>query len=249
MCVWTKPGITAQPSASITVSAVRPLPPIAAMRSPSMSRSPRTMVFAESIVTSVPFLMRIDDIEDSLRHKKAQEAQMISICAFCAFLWLFRLLRCGLRSLGLFTNRQPQLHLYVPLDLTQDLRVFSQRRLCIFPALAQSFAFVRKPRATLFHRALHHREIQQVTFARNAFAIHDVKFTFAERRRDFVLRHLHFRAIANHAIAVFDRADAPDIESQRRVKLERTPASRRFRIAEHDANLFADLVDEDEARV
>jgi hypothetical protein len=31
------------------------------------------MVFAVSIVTRVPFLMRIVDIEDSLRHKKGHK--------------------------------------------------------------------------------------------------------------------------------------------------------------------------------
>src|SRR5215213_1533981 len=151
--------------------------------------------------------------------------------------------------LGLFTNRQPQLDLHVSLDLSQDLRVLPQRYFSIFPALAQSFAFVREPGATLFHGPLDHREVEQIAFARNAFAIHDVEFTLAERRRDFVLRHLHFGTIAGHAIAVFDRADAPDIESQRRVKLERAPAAGCFRTTEHDANLFADLVDEDEAGI
>src|SRR5437763_11995701 len=75
MCVCTKPGMTAQPAASITVSAVCPLPPISAMRVPVMRRSARTMELCWSIVTSVPFLMRIEDMQDSLRHKKAQEIQ------------------------------------------------------------------------------------------------------------------------------------------------------------------------------
>src|ERR1051325_10709857 len=62
MCVCTNPGITAQPDASITVSAVATEAPTSAMRSSRMRRSPRTIVFAGSIVTSVPFLMRIDAI-------------------------------------------------------------------------------------------------------------------------------------------------------------------------------------------
>ena len=47
----------------------------------------------------------------------------------------------------------------------------------IFPALTKSFAFVRKPGATLFHRSLNHCEIEQITFTRNAFAIHDVELS------------------------------------------------------------------------
>src|SRR5215212_4290285 len=132
-------------------------------------------------------------------------------------------------------NGQPELHLHVSLDLSQDLRVLFQHRLSVFPALTQAFALIRKPGATLFHGTLRHRKIEQIAFARNAFAIHDVELTLAERRRHFVLRDLNFGAIADYAIAVFDRADATNIESQRSVKLERAPAGGRFRTAEHHA--------------
>src|SRR5438046_8903305 len=77
----------------------------------------------------------------------------------------------------------------------------------VLATLAQTFAFVRKPRATLFDHAIVGGEIQQVALARNAFAVHDVELGLAERRCDFVLRHFHFSAIADDAIAVFDRAD------------------------------------------
>ena len=40
----------------------------------------------------------------------------------------------------------------------------------------------------------------------------------------------------------------PDIDAHRRVELERAAAGRRFRVAEHDADFFAELIDEDEAR-
>src|SRR5437763_1341366 len=63
MCVWTKPGSAAQPFASI-VSSVSALiaPPISAMRPSRINTSPRTMEPRLSIVTIVPFRMRIDSV-------------------------------------------------------------------------------------------------------------------------------------------------------------------------------------------
>ena len=43
--------------------------------------------------------------------------------------------------------------------------------------------------------------------------------------------------------------DAADVDAHRRVELQRAAAGRRFRIAEHHADLLAQLVDEDEARL
>src|SRR5688572_26261801 len=100
-----------------------------------------------------------------------------------------------------------------------------------------------------FNHSLRGGEIEQVTLARNAFAVHDVELTLAKRRRNFVLRDLNFRAISDDTIAVLDGADAANVESQRRVKLEGAATGSRFGIAEHDPYLLADLVDEDKAGV
>src|SRR5208282_5959710 len=40
----------------------------------------------------------------------------------------------------------------------------------------------------------------------------------------------------------------PDLETERSVELQRLAARRRFRVAEHDANLLTHLIDEDENR-
>src|SRR4030095_1303501 len=42
------------------------------------------------------------------------------------------------------------------------------------------------------------------------------------------------------------RADAADVEAHRAVELERIATSGGFRVAEHDPDLHADLVDEDD---
>ena len=49
---------------------------------------------------------------------------------------------------------------------------------------------------------------------------------------------------ADHFLAVLDRADAADVHAHRGVELQRIAARGRFRIAEHHADLHADLVDE-----
>src|ERR1044071_5488819 len=223
--------MTAQPSASITVSAVCPVPPTSTMRWSRMSRSPRTMESRLSIVTSVPFLIRTEDISTVYATKRATEGTKCTkstkkkdpFCALCAFCGFCGLLCGGLyvRGFGFLTNRKTELHLHVAINLSQCFRILTQGHFCIFTALTQPFAFVREPGATLLHRSLSHSEIEQITFTRNALAIHDVEFTLAERRRNFVLCHLYFGAIANHSIAVLNRADATDIESKRRVNTER----------------------------
>ena len=47
-------------------------------------------------------------------------------------------------------------------------------------------------------------------------------------------------------LAVLDGADAADVEAHRGVELERVAAGRGLGVAEHDADLHADLVDEDD---
>ena len=71
----------------------------------------------------------------------------------------------------------------------------------------------------------------------------------AKRRRDLVLDDLDARLVADDFLAALDRADAADVEPHRGIELERVAAGRRLRVAEHDADLHADLVDEDHQRV
>src|SRR2546423_3787710 len=124
-----------------------------------------------------------------------------------------------------------------------------QSLLRVFATLAKALAFVREPRAAFFNHTIVTSEIQQVAFARDAFTVHDIEFGLTKGRRDFVFRDLNFRAIADDAIGIFDRADATDVETQAGIKLQRAAAGSSFGIAEHHPNLFANLIDEDEAGV
>ena len=63
---------------------------------------------------------------------------------------------------------------------------------------------------------------------------------------DLVLDDLDLDPRAGDFLAVLDRADPADVDPARAVELQRPAARRRLRAAEHDADLLADLVDEDE---
>jgi hypothetical protein len=79
----------------------------------------------------------------------------------------------------------------------------------------------------------------------DALAVHDVELDLLERRRHLVLDHLDAGLVADHLVALLDRADAADVEAHRGVELQRVAAGGGLGAAEHHADLHADLVDED----
>ena len=66
-----------------------------------------------------------------------------------------------------------------------------------------------------------------------------------ERRRHLVLDHLDAGLVADDLLAILDRADAANVETDGGVELERVAARRGLGRAVHHADLHADLVDED----
>src|SRR3984893_9619171 len=118
----------------------------------------------------------------------------------------------------------------------------------VFPALANTLARVAVPGARLLHDILDYGKIEHIAFARDAFSIENVELCFAERRGYFVLDYLDLGARADDYIAFFDCRDAANVDAHRGVELERTAAGRGFRVAEHDADLLADLVNENQRR-
>ena len=93
------------------------------------------------------------------------------------------------------------------------------------------------------------REIDEVAFARDAVAIEDVELDLLERRRHLVLHDLHAGAVADGVFAHLDGAGAADVQAHGGVELQRIAAGGGLRRTEHDADLHADLVDEDDDRV
>ncbi len=81
--------------------------------------------------------------------------------------------------------------------------------------------------------------------AGDALAVHDVELGLLERRRDLVLHDLDAGAVTHHVGAVLQALDATHVEPDRGVELQRATTGRGLRRAEHDADLLAELVDED----
>ncbi len=67
--------------------------------------------------------------------------------------------------------------------------------------------------------------------------------------RDLVLHHLDADAVAVGLDTVLQRLDPADVEAHGRVELERPASRRRLRVAEHDADLLAELVREEADRL
>src|SRR5882762_7239902 len=153
----------------------------------------------------------------------------------------------GLNGRGLGLARHAKLAAHPLFDGLVDLGVVLEELLRVFAALTESLAAVGEPGAALFDDPLVDGQVEQVAGLRNAFPVHDVELGLSEWRRDLVLYDLDARSAADHHIAVLDARDAADVHAHRRVELQRAAASGRFGVAEHDADLFAQLVDEDQA--
>ena len=92
-------------------------------------------------------------------------------------------------------------------------------------------------------------EIEQVAFPREAVTVEQIDLHFLERRSHFVLYDFDLRPVADDLVAIFDSGAAPHFHANRGVELQSVAAGGRLGIAEHDADLLAQLVDEDEAGV
>src|SRR5260370_31447988 len=81
----------------------------------------------------------------------------------------------------------------------------------VLTALANALALIAEPRPRFFENVVVHRDIQQVAFARNAFAIENVELGFAERRRHFVLHYFYPRARTGAYIPVLTGRYPPNV--------------------------------------
>src|SRR5258707_10225048 len=130
----------------------------------------------------------------------------------CLLLLVGSSCRLGARRCRLLPYRHSQLYLHFPLNFLQELGSVFQHLLGILPALAKSLALVRKPGTTFLHGSMNNGEIQQISFTRNTFAVHDIELTFSKRWSHLVLGYRYFCAIANAAIAVLTDPNATCIK-------------------------------------
>src|SRR6201995_3404046 len=122
--------------------------------------------------------------------------------------------------------------------------MLAEELLGVLPPLADALAVVAEPCAGLFHNSGLHAKIQKFANLADALAIHDVELDLTERRRQLVLYHLDAGLGADNFLALLDLADTADLHPDRGIELQRVAARGRFRVAEHDADFHADLVQE-----
>ena len=134
-------------------------------------------------------------------------------------------------------------------DLVGQVGVFAQKLAGVVAALADFFAVVRIPGACLVHDFGLHAHVDDFAQAADAFTVQNVKGGVFERRCNFVLDDFDLGFVADDFVAFLDAADAADVDAHRRIELERIAAGGGFGAAEHDADLHANLVDEDDHAV
>ena len=117
----------------------------------------------------------------------------------------------------------------------------------VLASLAQAKLSIIDPGAALFDDLVLNRQIEEIALAADAVVVHEIELGLLERRGHLVLDDTHLDARADRLFAVLDAGDLADIETDGAIKLEGQAARGRLRIAEHDADLLADLVDEDHA--
>ena len=88
-------------------------------------------------------------------------------------------------------------------------------------------------------------EVYKLACLRDALAVHYIKLCLAERRGDLVLSYLDLRMRADHFTADLERFDLSDVETNGGIELQSTTAGSDLGAAEHNADLLAQLVDED----
>src|SRR5579872_6792412 len=133
-------------------------------------------------------------------------------------------------------------------DLGGDIGVGLEERFRVFAALTQPLAVIGEPGAGFLDNAGLDAEVQNLAHLGDALAIHDVEFDLLEGRGEFVLHHLDAGGVADYLIALLDRADAADVETDGSVEFQRVAAGGGFRRAIHHADLHPDLVDEEDRK-
>src|SRR6202522_1820583 len=130
------------------------------------------------------------------------------------------------------------------LHILGDFRMLLQEGAGIVLALSDALALVAVPGTGLLHEIVQHAQLDDLAFPRDTGAIHDLELGLPKRRSHFVLDDLDASHRAHDFLAILDGADAPNVHAHRGVELERIAAGCRLRVAEHDADLHADLIDE-----
>ena len=127
-------------------------------------------------------------------------------------------------------------------DLLTDLRVLGDECAGFVAPLRDPLALEGVERPGLLEKARVRGEVDDLARRVDADAVEDVELGLAKRRRDLVLDHLDARTVSDDLLAILDRPDLADVETYRRVELERVATGGGLRVAVDDADLLAELV-------
>src|SRR5579883_72296 len=130
-------------------------------------------------------------------------------------------------------------------DFLEGLTVVLEVLADVFAALADALTRVAVPGAGFLDDVVVHGKIQHIAFTRDAFSVQNVELSLAERGGNLILYDLDLRPRANNGIAFLYGRNAANIDADRGVKLQCAASGCCLRIAEHDTDFFADLVDKD----
>ena len=126
-----------------------------------------------------------------------------------------------------------------------DFRIVPQVLLRILSALAYLIALVGIPGAGLHHNVQIRRQIQDIALPGDALAEHDIELRLLERRGHLILHHLDPGVVADHLSSLLQGLHPPHVHAHGGIELQGPAAGGGLRIAEHDADLLTELVDED----
>src|SRR5690606_29602908 len=103
--------------------------------------------------------------------------------------------------------------------------------------VTEVLAAERKVSAALLDDPARDAEVEKVAGLVDARPPPNLELGLLEGRRALVLHDLHAHTVADELVAVLDLPDAPHIEANTRIELERVAARRGLGAAEDDANL------------
>ena len=115
-------------------------------------------------------------------------------------------------------------------------------------ALADLFRPIGVPGATLFEKTVLDPQIDELPDRGDPLIEGNVKLRLSERGSHLVLDDLHPHPVAQDMIALLDGLDPANVEALRGIELQGISSGRCFGVAEHDADLHSDLIDEDHYR-
>src|SRR5579872_3120781 len=154
---------------------------------------------------------------------------------------------CGGDDAAIAVGRSGGLQRFPNLDrnLFCDVGVLLEIRFRVLATLTDPLIAIGVPRAALTDDISLERDIDDRTHLRYAVPVRDVELRLAERRRDLVFDDLYARARADDFLPNFYLFELANVQADGSVEFQRPATRRRFRVAEHDADFFAQLVDKD----